>query len=304
MGYNDMDALWTHKNGSVIYVGNKNAAKNIHVLRSRRIYSIVNCTHGPAKIPNFHASLDGFNYFEFQVNYVPIPLLIQYLLLMQNSFISYYIILILFLKIAEWMLHVGEAEGPQSILSMISYTISFLNSNLFFFCVDFVNPLFAFIDAAIHSNQSILIHCLVGAHRAGTTACLCLMNYESTRRMNLLLFYPNRYKQGHNLNITLAVDLSAMSAIQKAKSIRPIIGRICIQYSAYYHPVIYEAIAYLNCKFMCYRSDSAFARVAEEVRGGKDRQHFFFFFLFECVCSQLTRVSLNGFLMLENWMPR
>lgn len=43
----------------------------------------------------------------------------------------------------------------------------------------FVTPLFAFIDSALANNSSVLVHCLAGAHRAGTTGCLCLMHYES-----------------------------------------------------------------------------------------------------------------------------
>ncbi len=35
-----------------------------------------------------------------------------------------------------------------------------------------------FIDEALVRGQSVLVHCLAGAHRAGTTGCLCLMHYE------------------------------------------------------------------------------------------------------------------------------
>jgi hypothetical protein len=41
----------------------------------------------------------------------------------------------------------------------------------------FVNPLFDFIDAALAAGGSVLIHCLAGAHRAGTTGITCLMHY-------------------------------------------------------------------------------------------------------------------------------
>lgn len=41
----------------------------------------------------------------------------------------------------------------------------------------FVEPLFEFIEAAIARGDSILIHCLAGAHRAGTTGVACLVHY-------------------------------------------------------------------------------------------------------------------------------
>ena len=60
----------------------------------------------------------------------------------------------------------------------------------------FVNPLFAFIDSALAEGASVLVHCLAGAHRAGTTGCLCLMHYA---------------------------NLDVATAIASAKSLRPII---------------------------------------------------------------------------------
>ena len=41
----------------------------------------------------------------------------------------------------------------------------------------FTGGLFSFIDAALARGESVLVHCLAGAHRAGTTGVLCLMRY-------------------------------------------------------------------------------------------------------------------------------
>ena len=41
--------------------------------------------------------------------------------------------------------------------------------------MEFVQKLFTFVDAALASGGSVLVHCLAGAHRAGTTGCLLLM---------------------------------------------------------------------------------------------------------------------------------
>ena len=41
----------------------------------------------------------------------------------------------------------------------------------------FSAPMFKFITDAISSGSSVLVHCLAGAHRAGTTGCACLMHF-------------------------------------------------------------------------------------------------------------------------------
>jgi protein-tyrosine phosphatase len=65
---------------------------------------------------------------------------------------------------------------------------------------NFVDPLFAFIDSAINSGKNVMVHCLAGAHRAGTTSCACLIYYEK---------------------------LDVQAAVSTAKSRRPIIDPIC-----------------------------------------------------------------------------
>jgi len=44
--------------------------------------------------------------------------------------------------------------------------------------LDFLKPFFDFVDAAVESGQSVLVHCVAGAHRAGTAGCLLLMHYH------------------------------------------------------------------------------------------------------------------------------
>ena len=43
--------------------------------------------------------------------------------------------------------------------------------------VTFVQPLFDFVGEALENGQSVLVHCLAGAHRAGTSGILCLMQF-------------------------------------------------------------------------------------------------------------------------------
>ena len=42
-------------------------------------------------------------------------------------------------------------------------------------CVCALAALFEFVDGALAKGESVLVHCLAGAHRAGTTGCMLLM---------------------------------------------------------------------------------------------------------------------------------
>ena len=63
----------------------------------------------------------------------------------------------------------------------------------------FVADLFEFVDECLAEGGNVLVHCLAGAHRAGTSGCLLLM-----------------YKHG----------VGAQDAIKAAKRLRPIINPI------------------------------------------------------------------------------
>jgi len=43
--------------------------------------------------------------------------------------------------------------------------------------IRFIAPMLAFIEEALQNGESVLVHCLAGAHRAGTTGCAILMHY-------------------------------------------------------------------------------------------------------------------------------
>jgi predicted protein tyrosine phosphatase len=63
----------------------------------------------------------------------------------------------------------------------------------------FLAPMFDFVESAVASGGSVLVHCLAGAHRAGTTGCLLLMR---------------------------EAGLSSMEAVATAKKLRPVIDPI------------------------------------------------------------------------------
>ena len=43
--------------------------------------------------------------------------------------------------------------------------------------LSFCSELFTFIEDALMHGESVLIHCLAGAHRAGTTGITCLIHF-------------------------------------------------------------------------------------------------------------------------------
>jgi len=42
----------------------------------------------------------------------------------------------------------------------------------------FLKPVLEFISDVLERGESVLVHCLAGAHRAGTTAIICLMHFQ------------------------------------------------------------------------------------------------------------------------------
>ena len=44
--------------------------------------------------------------------------------------------------------------------------------------LELLKPFFDFVDEAIDSGRSVLVHCVAGAHRAATAGCMLLMHYH------------------------------------------------------------------------------------------------------------------------------
>jgi protein tyrosine phosphatase len=53
--------------------------------------------------------------------------------------------------------------------------------------IAFTTPVLTFVGDAIANGNSVLVHCLAGAHRAGTTGCLVIMHYAVRHRIPLSL---------------------------------------------------------------------------------------------------------------------
>ena len=43
---------------------------------------------------------------------------------------------------------------------------------------NFIGPMLQFIEESLVRGESVLVHCLMGAHRAGSTAVICCMHFE------------------------------------------------------------------------------------------------------------------------------
>ena len=87
---------------------------------------------------------------------------------------------------------------PQSF-KYYRFNISFFPSNGEEQLREFLRPMFEFVDSAFAEQGNVLVHCLAGAHRAGTTGCLLLMHLA---------------------------DLPDQEAIRTAKRLRPVIDPI------------------------------------------------------------------------------
>jgi len=48
--------------------------------------------------------------------------------------------------------------------------------------VQFAKAMLEFVGAALSDGKNVMAHCLAGAHRAGTTGCICLMHFAKLPR--------------------------------------------------------------------------------------------------------------------------
>ena len=58
--------------------------------------------------------------------------------------------------------------------------------------INFIKPVLEFITDVINRGESVLVHCLAGAHRAGTTGIICLMHFEGLLSKEAVLLAKKR----------------------------------------------------------------------------------------------------------------
>ncbi len=94
----------------------------------------------------------------------------------------------------------GPRMSPSTVSRlMIMVYIALYNRFGIAIVLDFCEELFNFVEDGTSQGENILIHCLAGAHRAGTCAITCLIHFA---------------------------NLSGPDAIARAKAARPIIDPI------------------------------------------------------------------------------
>jgi len=69
--------------------------------------------------------------------------------------------------------HAGRLEYMTFPISHWQSFVNNTNASM----LAFVEPLFQYIESAVSKGKNVLIHCLAGAHRAGTTGVACLIHF-------------------------------------------------------------------------------------------------------------------------------
>lgn len=159
--YRNLDILWRHETTrGCIFTGNERAASNLDILVRNKITSVINCTR-----PAHAGTLPNYHANTGRIRYYDFPVACW------HDYILY------------------DDEGDKITNSKVRLDK----------LTQFLKPMLAFVDKALAKGENVLIHCLAGAHRAGTTSIMCLMHYD---------------------------DLTAAKATRVAKSIRPVIDPI------------------------------------------------------------------------------
>jgi len=138
--YHDVDVMWTHpESGGILYVGNDRAAKNDQFLRELKVTSIVNCTR-----PSKFGQLPDYHKATGRYRYYDLP-------------------------IGHWDEYcLAGADGSNHSSDVDKFES----------CLRFLLPAFAFCLRSLKRGDNVLVHCLAGAHRAGTMGILSLMHLQ------------------------------------------------------------------------------------------------------------------------------
>jgi len=161
MVYRNLDVLYKHTpTNACILVGNDRAASSISIINTNKIKTIINCTR-----PSHSGCLPNYH--------------------SSNPLIKYYDF-----PVACWNDYIIYDDRGEKVTDIRE---KFNKLTLFF------GPMLQCIEQALRRGENVLIHCLAGAHRAGTTSIITLMHFK---------------------------DLNAEQATRLAKSIRPVIDPI------------------------------------------------------------------------------
>ncbi len=57
---------------------------------------------------------------------------------------------------------------------------------------EFYQPLFQFVEQALKDGKNVMVHCLAGAHRAGTSGISCVMYFMKVNAMQAVGYVRER----------------------------------------------------------------------------------------------------------------
>lgn len=145
--YCPANAIYRHpETGAALYVGNERFATSKTSLAACGIRRIVFCQDGPPG--------DGKMAFASDPTFKYLPF-----------------------AIGRWRQHRHEASTVWKGGRFFGDALSSTNAVRIFFA-----PLFDFVAAELGAGEPVLIHCLAGAHRAGTAGIACLMRLCTLNR--------------------------------------------------------------------------------------------------------------------------
>jgi hypothetical protein len=135
--YSHLDAIWNHPtSGGVVYVGNYMAAMNLDTLRKHNIKAIVNC-QGEESQNHFEEDSTDITYHRFVVS-----------------------------RLARDVVYPSGLVADQTTTTTTTTTTALAGG---------FQETFDFIQHYLDKGQSVLIHCLAGAHRAGAVGTAWIM---------------------------------------------------------------------------------------------------------------------------------
>jgi hypothetical protein len=79
--------------------------------------------------------------------------------------------------------HERTSGGPRYYTFPISQWFNHMSTTSSGSVYAFTDPMFAFIEEAVSGGENVLVHCLAGAHRAGTTGVSCLMHFAGMNQV-------------------------------------------------------------------------------------------------------------------------
>ena len=102
-----------------------------------------------------------------------------------------------------------QARGITSVVNCTTNIVCFHQGILDYFTFDiaywrresailspelttYLKPVLKFITDVISRGESVLVHCLAGAHRAGTTGIICLMHFEGLVSSEAIMLAKSR----------------------------------------------------------------------------------------------------------------